>query len=164
LGITVYHGSILEVKKPDVSFSKNYLDFGKGFYVTTFRKQAEKWAFRRGLRTGNDAILNVYSLDENFKKSKVLTFKDDETWLDFVCACRKGDLCYKQYDIIIGNIADDDVFKSIDMYFRGLWDKKRTIEELKYYKKNDQIAFVSQSAIDKYLDFVSSYKVNSYEK
>ncbi len=164
MGITVYHGSILEVKKPDVSFSKNYLDFGKGFYVTTFRKQAEKWAFRRGLRTGNDAILNVYSLDENFKKSKVLTFKDDETWLDFVCACRKGDLCYKQYDIIIGNIADDDVFKSIDMYFRGLWDKKRTIEELKYYKKNDQIAFVSQSAIDKYLDFVSSYKVNSYEK
>ncbi len=164
MGITVYHGSILEVKKPDVSFSKNYLDFGKGFYVTTFRKQAEKWAFRRGLRTGNDAILNVYSLDENFKKSKVLTFKDDETWLDFVCACRKGDLCYKQYDIIIGNIADDDVFKSIDMYFRGLWDKKRTIEELKYYKKNDQIAFVSQSAIDKYLDFVSSDKVNSYEK
>lgn len=164
MGIIVYHGSILEVKKPDVSFSKDYLDFGKGFYVTTFKKQAERWAFRRGLRTGKDAIVNVYTLDESFKQSKVLTFKDDETWLDFICACRRGDICYKQYDIIIGNIADDDVFKSIDMYFRGVWDKKRTIEELKYYKINDQIAFINQLALDKYLFFIKSYKVDNYDK
>ena len=164
MGIIVYHGSILEVKKPDVSYSKDYLDFGKGFYVTTFKKQAERWAFRRGLRTGKDAIVNVYTLDESFKQSKVLNFKDDETWLDFICSCRRGDISYKQYDIIIGNIADDDVFKSIDMYFRGVWDKKRTIEELKYYKINDQIAFINQLALDKYLVFIKSYKVDNYDK
>ena len=164
MGIIVYHGSILEVKKPDVSYSKDYLDFGKGFYVTTFKRQAERWAFRRGLRTGKEAIVNVYSLDESYYKSKVLTFKDDETWLDFICACRRGDTSYKQYDIIIGNIADDDVFKSIDMYFRGLWDKERTIEELKYYKKNDQIAFISQHVLEKYLVFIKSYKVDNYDK
>ena len=32
------------------------------------------------------------------------------------------------------------MFKSIDMYFRGVWDKKRTIEELKYYKINEKVA------------------------
>lgn len=50
------------------------------------------------------------------------------------------------------------------MFFRGFWDKKRTIEELKYYKKNDQIAFIKQSAIEKYLIFIKSYKVNGNDK
>lgn len=100
--MTVFHGSNKEIQTPDVSFSKNYLDFGKGFYLTTYQNQAEKW-------------------------------------LDFVCACRNGDNLNEAYDIIIGNVANDDVFKTVDMYFRGLWDKKRTIEELRYYKMNDQI-------------------------
>ena len=36
------------------------------------------------------------------------------------CACRKGDNIYKNYDIIIGAVANDDVFKTVDMYFRGI--------------------------------------------
>jgi hypothetical protein len=42
--MTVYHGGILEIRNPDVTHSKKYLDFGKGFYVTSFLKQAERWA------------------------------------------------------------------------------------------------------------------------
>ena len=30
----VYHGSYLEIKKPDIKFGRFNLDFGKGFYVT----------------------------------------------------------------------------------------------------------------------------------
>jgi len=41
----VYHGSSIEVKNPDILYSKAYLYFDKGFYVTTFQKQAEQWAF-----------------------------------------------------------------------------------------------------------------------
>lgn len=48
--MTVFHGSNKEIQAPDVSFPKNYLDFGKGFYVTTYQNQAEKWAFREELR------------------------------------------------------------------------------------------------------------------
>ena len=40
--MTVYHGSTTEIKKPDVSFSKKYLDFGIGVYVIAFKNQAEK--------------------------------------------------------------------------------------------------------------------------
>ena len=36
----VYHGTTMELKEPDVAFSKNFLDFGKGFYVTTYQEQA----------------------------------------------------------------------------------------------------------------------------
>ena len=31
----VYHGSALVVDKPSISYSKKFLDFGVGFYVTT---------------------------------------------------------------------------------------------------------------------------------
>lgn len=37
----VYHGSSMEVKAPDIVHSKEYLDFGKGFYLMTYKKQAE---------------------------------------------------------------------------------------------------------------------------
>ena len=39
----VYHGSTEIIKNPDVSHSKKYLDFGKGFYITTFEKVSGFW-------------------------------------------------------------------------------------------------------------------------
>ena len=118
----VYHGSSEKIEKPDVKFSKKYLDFGRGFYLTSFEKENEKW-------------------------------------LDFVCACRKGETLNKDYDIVIGNVADDDVFKTVDMYFRGLWDKEKVLEELRYYKMNDQICIVKQDVLEQILEFKDSYEV-----
>ena len=43
----VYHGSIEPVEKPDVLHSHRPLDFGRGFYVTTVKEQAERWAKRK---------------------------------------------------------------------------------------------------------------------
>lgn len=42
----VYHGSYCIVDKPDISFSRDSLDFGKGFYVTNIEKQAISWTDR----------------------------------------------------------------------------------------------------------------------
>jgi hypothetical protein len=159
----VYHGSILEINNPDVSFSKDYLDFGKGFYMTSFPKQAERWAVRKVMRLGKGVpTINVYELSDDYIDARVLEFRDpedDEAWLDFVCNCRDGKADYKKYDIIIGGVADDDVFKSVDMYHRGIWDKERTLRELKYFKKNNQIVITSQNALEKLLKFESSYTV-----
>ena len=63
------------------------------------------------------------------------------------------------YDIIIGNVADDDVFKTVDMYFRGLWNKEKVMEELRYYKMNNQICIVNQVALNHLLTFRKSYEV-----
>ena len=38
----VYHSSDQRFTSPDVLHSRNALDFGKGFYVTRFKEQAEK--------------------------------------------------------------------------------------------------------------------------
>lgn len=70
----------------------------------------------------------------------------------------------KEYDIVIGNVADDNVFKTVDMYFRGLWDKKKVLEELRYYKMNDQICIVNQETLDQILVFENAYEVESNDK
>lgn len=43
----VFHGSCEIIDRPDVEHSYRNLDFGKGFYVTSFREQAERWARRK---------------------------------------------------------------------------------------------------------------------
>lgn len=53
----LFHGTTEIIEKLDVSFSRIYLDFGKGFYLTTYLKQAEKWALRKALRKQKSAII-----------------------------------------------------------------------------------------------------------
>lgn len=156
----VYHGSNLEVKKPDVKHSKKYLDFGEGFYVTIYEEQAQKWAKRKAMRYGGTPTVTIYDIPDEIQGYVVRDFKDDDvSWLDFVCDCRDGNDGYKKYDVVIGNVADDDVFKSVDMYRRGIWDKERTIKEIRYYKRNNQIAFLNQNVIDECVQYIDSYEV-----
>jgi hypothetical protein len=98
----VYHGSSKAVNKPDINFSRKNLDFGKGFYVTSYQSQAENWAKRKALRTGTSPIVSTYQLIDNFDGFQVLKFgQDNKAWVEFVCACRSGKDIYQQYDIII---------------------------------------------------------------
>ena len=39
----LYHGSFLEIAKPDLLHSRSNVDFGRGFYVTPLYEQAAKW-------------------------------------------------------------------------------------------------------------------------
>lgn len=156
----VYHGTTEVIKSPDVYHSKKYLDFGVGFYLTTYEEQAKKWAVRKAMRQGKPAIVNVYEMPDDLEQYRVLSFEEEnEKWLEFVCACRRGEELNKEYDIIIGNVANDDVFKTVDMYFRGLWDKQKVLEELRYYKMNNQICIVNQKMLEQTIDFQKAYEV-----
>ena len=66
----VYHGSTEIIKNPDVVHSKKYLDFVRGFYITTFENQAKKWAVRKGMRQEKNGIVNVYEL--NYRKNGMI--------------------------------------------------------------------------------------------
>ena len=101
-------------------------------------------------------------LGTTLKIKPILSFeKENEKWLDFVCGCRKGQPLNEEFDIIIGNVADDDVFKTVDMYFRGLWDKEKVLNELRYYKMNNQICIVNQETLNQLITFKRSYEVKS---
>lgn len=159
--MTVYHGSTEIIKNPDVLHSYRPLDFGKGFYVTTNKNQAENWAKRKSVILGKEkAIVNFYEMDENFGELKCKNFGEDlSEWIDFVCHCRDGGTDYEKYDVIIGKVANDKVFRVVDMYHDGLWDKERAIKEIRAYPNYDQIAFITQKAVDQVLKFTSFEEV-----
>jgi len=158
----VYHGSTIEIIRPDVGHSKRNLDFGVGFYITTIQKQAENWSLRKALRLGTSAIVSTYELDDELGEYKIKTFeKNDREWVEFVCACRRGSDIFKQYDIIIGGVANDKVYRVVDMYYRGIWDIDRTLSELRFYEHNDQICLLNQQLIDCHLTFIETYEVEN---
>ncbi|MBO7639830.1 MAG: DUF3990 domain-containing protein [Treponema sp.] len=159
--MTVYHGSTEIVKDPDVQHSYRPLDFGKGFYVTTNREQAENWAKRKGIILGvKKTFINIYEMNESFEDINCKDFGEDlSEWIDFVCHCRDGGTDYEKYDLIFGKVANDKVFRVVDMYHSGLWDKERAIKEIKAYPNYDQISFVTQKAINQVLKFTSYEEV-----
>ncbi len=156
----LYHGSDCIVNKPDILHSNKRLDFGQGFYLTSVKEQAERWAKRKSLIHQNTtSFINIFEFTEK-EHFKIKDFMDDlNNWLDFVVDCRNGNSLYKQFDLIKGKVADDKVFRVVDMYKRGIWDKKRALEEIKVYKTYDQINFITQKAIDEMLVFKNSYEV-----
>ena len=109
----VYHGSSVEVEKPDLKHSRSVLDFGCGFYTTPLYEQAAKWS-SRFKRRGADGIISRYTLDEKaLEELKILEFDSySEDWLDFILTCRRGQDT-TDYDIVIGGVANDKVFNTV---------------------------------------------------
>ena len=157
----VYHGSTEIIKKPDVLHSYRLLDFGQGFYVTTVKEQAMRWARRKaGLQKGKSAVVNCYQMADDIDGLKRKTFSEDlMEWIDFVCKCRDGNTDYREYDLISGKVANDKVFRVVDLYRTGIWEKDRALKEIKAYPNYDQIAFITQKAIDKLLIYDSYFEV-----
>lgn len=48
-----YHGSDIAIENPDINHSSKHLDFGAGFYVTTVKRQAKRWAKRKAVLHGS---------------------------------------------------------------------------------------------------------------
>lgn len=151
----VYHGSYCEVKYPNIEFSRDALDFGKGFYVTNIKEQAINWASKFKLR-GKKSYINIYNLDlgeikNEYKIKEYLTYSED--WLDFILECRNGSKIYLENDVIIGGIADDRVYNTLELFEDNLINKEEALKRLRYYKPNNQICIVNQEIIDKYLSY-----------
>jgi hypothetical protein len=150
----LYHGSFTAIQRPDLSFSRNTTDFGRGFYTTTIQLQAEKWAARYKRRQSS-GVVSVYEIDEDKlrKNAPVLEFDTYSVeWLDFIIKCRRGEPA-GNYDLIIGGIANDDVFNTLTVFFRGFIDRTEAIKRLRYEKPNIQYCFKTQAAIDNYLKY-----------
>ena len=133
----LYHSSNLSVNKPDVIHSRDYLDFGKGFYLTSIHTQAVKYG-QRFIRRQKDAWLNVYEFEFIPSDWKICIFDSyNKDWLDFVAKCRAGN-DDSDFDLIIGGIANDRVIQTLDRYFEGELSEDETLGLLKYEKPNIQ--------------------------
>ena len=133
----LYHSSNLIVEHPDILHSRKYLDFGRGFYLTSIYEQAVRYA-QRFKRRGQDAWLNVYEFSMNEEtKWKILRFDSyDKRWLDFVAQCRDGQ-DVGEYDMVIGGIANDRVIITLDRYFAGEISQEDAIDILIIHHVDD---------------------------
>jgi len=127
--MNVFHASKYIIESPDVKHSRDLLDFGKGFYLTSLVEQAKKYA-QRFLFQGEKAYLNQYVLDENIRQNyKIKEFIGyNEEWLDFVSLCRLGKQA-ETYDLVAGGIAD--IHCRSDGYLAALvkeeWEKNHKV-------------------------------------
>ena len=62
--MTLYHGSNQEILTIDLSKSRPHKDFGKGFYLTENKEQAQKMAEQKVIQYGGIPTVNTYEFDE----------------------------------------------------------------------------------------------------
>ena len=151
----LYHGSYVEIERPDIGHSRPNVDFGCGFYVTPLYEQAKKWC-GKFKRRGQKGIISKYVYNEALEDTlKVLKFDAySEEWLEFILQCRSGQDT-TDYDLVIGGVANDKVFNTVELYFDGLIDKTEAINRLRYEKPNLQMCFRTEKAL-KLLHFEGS--------
>lgn len=151
----LYHSSNTSVERPDTIHSRDYLDFGKGFYLTSLHDQAVKYA-QRFIRRNQKAWINSYEFIYDPAEWKALQFEAyDKAWLDFVSKCRAGE-DDTDFDIIIGGIANDRVIQTLDRYFEGELSMEETLGLLIYEKPNNQYCIRSQKMLDECLKHIES--------
>lgn len=151
----LYHSSYVAVRTPDTLHSRNDIDFGRGFYLTSMPDQAVSYA-QRFIRRGKAAWINSYELNYDPSEWRILVFETyDRAWLDFISKCRAGN-DETNFDMVIGGIANDKVIRTLDRYFANEINAEQTIGLLKYQKPNIQFCIRSQAMLDKCLTHIES--------
>jgi hypothetical protein len=149
----VFHGSWTAIDRIDLSKCQPNKDFGRGFYVTKLRKQAEIWAEIIGGMHDTAGVVSEFIFYERAfedEKYKILRFEDyNEAWLDFVILNRNRESVEQKhdYDIIEGPIADDRISRRIDDYLDGKVSKRNFLEELRHDEENHQICFCTLNSL-----------------
>lgn len=155
----VYHGGTDIIPNPLVSVGRDELDFGKGFYVTDIRSQAETWAQRIAGRRESAPVLNIYEFDLEtaITKYRHKKFKGyDKEWLDFIAANRCSKEAWKDFDLIMGGVADDRVVDTVESYIAELMSEEIALKRLAQYAPNNQLCITHQGLADECLHFVES--------
>lgn len=143
----VYHGSYCKVENPEIIKGRFTKDFGIGFYCTILEEQAEKWA-----KKYETPKINIYEYNENPKlKIKNFTLMTEE-WLDFIIECRRGEK--HNYDIVIGAMADDQVYNYVTDLILGQITREAFWELAKFRHPTHQIAFCTENSLEclKFID------------
>lgn len=137
-GVILYHGSYCGVQKADLNRCRKFKDFGKGFYLTTDKKQAENFSLlsaRRAIAAGeidplqNYGFISIFQFKNN-EDLKIKIYPDADTdWLHCVVGHRRPNLFNSEiteletFDVIGGKIANDDTNATILAYMAGTFGR-----------------------------------------
>ena len=154
MNIIVYHVSTEEIKKPSVDVNAENLGFGKGFYLTNSKIEAEAMA----RKMSDKAVINVYEFNYFKTKNVGYRFNEFETynkeWLNFVVDCRNGKDISTDYDIVIAGGIYDEIADIVSDYEKNIITAEEAVEQLRYKDVKFQICILNQEIIDFNLEFV----------
>lgn len=138
--MTVYHGGYVPVKEPEIHIGRNTKDFGNGFYCTIIKEQAQRWAKRY-----QNKIVSIYEVRFT-PKLRIKNFAEmTDEWLDFIIDCRAGKS--HDYDIIIGAMANDQVYNYVSDYMDGVISREQFWVLARFKYPTHQINFCTQEAL-----------------
>lgn len=179
-GIILYHGSYCEVRQPDLKKCAAYKDFGKGFYVTSSKRQAEnfistslKKAKSQGVITEDQpyGVISSFEFEDSDELMKYAFSDSDAEWLHCVVGHRKKGTFpamikdMERYDIISGKIADDATNFTIVAYLAGTYGTIGSkdaddlcVSRLLPDRLKDQYCFRTDLAL-KHLRFIGSERI-----
>lgn len=161
--MTIYHGGYSEVSKPKILMPDHAMDFGLGFYATSSFEQAKKWSLIKKDRFHYEKeVVTTFEMNNLIFKTADLKSKifhqADEEWLDFVMSNRQNINFTYDYDVVMGAVANDNVYVSLNLYEQGFLSKKELLEELMTWKYVDQICFHTNNALE-YIKFLKSEEI-----
>ena len=138
--MTVFHGGYTPIDNPEIRKGRHTKDFGDGFYCTIIKEQAQRWA-----RRYNSKIVSVYEVRMN-SELKIKEFNEmTDEWLDFIIDCRSGKS--HAYDIVIGAMADDQIYNFISDYMDGSITREQFWVLAKFKYPTHQINFCTEEAL-----------------
>ena len=147
----IYHGSDIAVTKPKIVIASRFLDFGEGFYTTASHEQAVRWAERVNRnRKSNQPIISIYDfdIDKAVDELQIIRFNTPGSeWLRFVTSCRSGKKTDSDYDIVMGPVANDNVYATVQLFETGILTEAETIIRLKVEKIYNQILFHTEKSL-----------------
>ena len=159
----LYHGSNIVIENIDFNKCRPYKDFGKGFYCTTIKSQAELMAKRVSTIYGGVPAITEFELSEEIYNDKNLVIKNFEMpskeWAIFVLNNRNRKFTEleskdcnldNKYDMVVGPVADDALALLFRTFTNGLIDIDTLVKDMKYKKFTNQYSFHTEEAI-KYL-------------
>ncbi|MBO4915996.1 MAG: DUF3990 domain-containing protein [Oscillospiraceae bacterium] len=172
-GQLLYHGSYIGVEKVDFSMGSDNKDFGKGFYLTTDERQAQRFvgpSIRKAIRQNKVPADRDYGFVSVFRyhaEAAITSYAFDTTdklWLQFIAMNRLGGharfenleqlKAILDNDLIMGKVANDQTNETITAYLSGAYgamDDDRAIEfaisQLRPDRLTDQLCFRSEASV-----------------
>ena len=156
----LYHGSNVEIETVDLSKCRPHKDFGRGFYLTDIREQAERMASRVARIYGGNPIVTSFFLNERLLSSgnqRIRKFeKPSIQWAAFVMNNRSltfSDIespecnLVNQYDLVIGPVANDDLALLFRQFESGLIPIEILTREMTYKQLTTQYSFHTSRAV-----------------
>jgi hypothetical protein len=144
----LYHGSNADFSLVSLEKSRDRRDFGRGFYTTTIKEQAEQWAATINTRYGGDGRF-LYVFEFNWVDSLRTKIFDGLSieWLEMVKENRTRGGLQHEFDVVMGPVANDNTMPTIALYVDGTLSGDAALIQLAYFSANDQVSVHTESAL-----------------